>query len=504
MYRAVGTVVDDPRTMKLTLMCPLSPKQLIGKEIMSPMTDNEYVNLDRTFHELSVDACESNDVDIIRAAGTGDRLFWSDLIKEYRVVILSEAGSGKTAEIRNVTSVLRKQGKPAFFLRLEHIPKDFEAAFELGTYEDFKEWLATGDEGWLLLDSVDEARLRSPGDFELAICKLSREIRTAKDRAHIVITGRITAWRPMTDLRNCTRDLPYTFSATSERSQSNEDDTPDDSVQTETVDRPPPSFRIVALDDLTAEQVLLFVKARGIENSRTFIDAIDRADAGSFTSRPQDLEELTEFWAAEGRIGSRLELMQKSIERRLSERDQNRADAHPLSKERARDGAILLAAATTLTQEPSIRVPDGANNSKGIAVGTVLPDWDERNQATLLSRPIFDEALYGTVRFHHRSVREYLTAQWFAELLKRETSRREITRLFFREQYGWECANPALRPILPWLAILDEKIRECISRIAPEILLEGGDPSQLPLAVRKSTLHEVCEKMAKGIANQDR
>ena len=57
---------------------------------------------------------------------------------------------------------------------------------------------------------------------------------------------------------------------------------------------------------------------------------------------------------------------------------------------------------------------------------------------------------------------------------------------------------PTLRPILPWLAILDEKIRERVRKVAPEIIFEGGDPSQLPLEVRRYILHEVCEQMADG------
>ncbi len=55
-----------------------------------------------------------------------------------------------------------------------------------------------------------------------------------------------------------------------------------------------------------------------------------------------------------------------------------------------------------------------------------------------------------------------------------------------------------MRPILSWLAILDEKIRERVRKVAPEIILEGGDPSQLPLPTRKSILREVCEQLASG------
>ncbi len=470
------------------------------KPITTSDSNYEFIELNRTFTELSNLSSENDDLDINHIFSADEPLRWSNLINEYRLIILSEAGSGKTTEIRNITRTLREQGKSAFFLRLERIPRDFEEAFEVGTFEAFQEWLATSDEGWLLLDSIDEARLRSPSDFELAIHKLSRRISTAKDRTHIVITGRTTAWRPHTDLVRCTSLLPYAVKTTSESDQQVEENDFGESIQTktETPSRAKPVFKIVSLDNLTRNQIAVFVKFRGIEHSEDFLDALERADAWWFTSRPQDLEELIEFWLDKGRIGTRLEIMQNSIDRRLSERDQSRAYAHPLSAERARQGSRLLAGTTTLAKNPTIRIPDGAENSKGIAVQSVLPDWDDKDQSTLLLRPIFDEAIYGEVRFHHRSVREYLTAEWFAELLNRETSRRNIETLFFRNQYGLDIVVPTLRPILPWLAILDEKIRERVLKVAPEIIFEGGDPSQLPLKVRRYILHEVCEQMAAG------
>lgn len=471
-----------------------------------PDSDNRYnfVELNRTFHELSQYARDSDDADLSRAFHVGNQLGWPDLIREYRVVLLSEAGSGKTEEIRNIAEKLRGEGKAAFFIRLEHIPNDFEDAFEVGSFEQFQAWLASGEEGWLLLDSVDEARLRSPGDFELAIRKLGRRISTAKDRTHVVITGRTPAWRPKTDLTLCMQHLPFTPPTTAVvANEQVADSDPTASVRTVQRDRQEEStFRLVALDELSSEQIGVFARARGITDSGAFLHAVERADAWSFTSRPQDLEELTEFWIDEGRIGSRLELMRNSIVRRLTERDQDRADSRPLSLEDARQGARLLAAAATLGQEPTIRVPDGADNSKGIPVRDVLPGWDDNKQATLLSRPIFDEAIYGTVRFHHRSVREYLTAEWLAELLDRETSRRKIEALFFRTQYGLDVIVPTLRPVLPWLAILDDKVRERLRKVAPEVVFEGGDPSQLPLETRRTILHEICEQMASGTSSR--
>lgn len=465
--------------------------------------DYKYIELNRTFHELTSNY-ENDDADIRQVLGLGGRLSWQNLVEDYRLIILSEAGSGKTAEIRNIAHDLKSQGKDAFFLRLEHISNDFEDAFEIGTYNEFESWLTSGREGWLLLDSVDEARLRSPGDFELAIRKLSRRILNAKDRTHIVITSRTTAWRPKTDLAHCSTHLPFALAKTKQDGQEDNDTEGEltTATQAETKGSQKSVFKIVALDDLTSEQIAMFAMARGIKDSTAFLNAIERADAWSFTSRPQDLEELTEFWNDKGKIGTRLEIMRNSISRRLTERDQRRGDSKPLSAKRTLEGARLLAATTTLSHNQTIRIPDGAANLKGISIQSVLPDWDDKDQATLISRPIFDEAIYGTVRFHHRSVREYLTAEWFAELLERSVSRRKIERLFFRNQYGLDIVSPTLRPILPWLAILDEKIRERVHKIAPEIIFEGGDPSMLPLDVRRNILHEVCEQMAEGDPSQ--
>ena len=262
------------------------------------------------------------------------------------------------------------------------------------------------------------------------------------------------------------------------------------------------TFKVYSLADLSSEQIKIFVSKKGINNSKLFLDEIERNDAWAYTSRPQDLEEIVEFWNEHNKVGTHLELMEHSVCRRLLERDQDRADAEPISDKNANEGVRLLAAASTLLQDSTIRVPDGTNNTQGINTKSILVDWDDKECLTLLSRPIFDDAIYGTVRFHHRKVREYLTAKWFSDLLKTDTSRRKIEHLFFRKQYEKLVVTPILRPILSWLVLFDEKIRQKVMAINPEIILEGGDPAKLPTDTRREILKLVCEKIASNSINR--
>jgi hypothetical protein len=458
---------------------------------------DEFIPLDRTFHDLAFDASGDDETQLSRLYGRAKSIRWPDLLRENRVILLSEAGSGKTAEVRNIASQLRCGGKQAFFLRIEHVTQDFEGAFEEGTYEAFKAWVSSGQEGWLLLDSVDEARLRDPTDFERAIKKLGRKLRPVLQQAHIIITSRATAWRAKTDLHLCRSELPYQAA-----SKAVDEDVSGDALDDVTtkdvsdVTSPTVPFRIVALDDLQGAQVDAFLKGKNVTDVQAFHTAVERKDVLALTTRPQDLAELIDFWIEHKRIGSRLELIRNSIERRLEERDQKRADARPITKEKLRLGAQLVAAAATLGKQSDIRVPDGSENAKGVPIKDILTDWDDKDCATLLSRPVFDEGIYGTVRFHHRSVREFLTAEWLHVLLKNQGSRSKIERLFFRTQYGMEIVVPTMRPVLPWLILFDVKFLDRVCAMAPEILFEGGDPSQLPKETRSKILRQVCEQLA--------
>lgn len=481
--------------------------------------DLRYVPLNRSFRELSSYASESDDSDLAKAFYVTEAIYWPQLLQDYRIIILSEAGSGKTEEFGAIAKQLRSEGKAAFFLRLENIPGHFGSAFDVGSEEEFQSWMASGMEGWLFLDSVDEARLRSPKDFELALRILHGKLKLVYDRTHVFLSGRRGAWRPKTDLDRAKEFLPIT-AITKVAQEPIEDgdidesellddllngELDDDAIADEAAATSPikaaekstAPFRVVTLQDLSREQVETFAGARGVNDTKAFADAIEMADAWSFAAHPQDLDDLIASWMKRGEIGTRRTIMEDGVERRLRERDEDRAQAMPLTSDRALRGAQLLAAATTLGRNPYIQVPDGADGLAGIPVEQVL-DWPPDEIKALLQRPIFDGEIYGSVRFHHRSVREYLTAEWLREMLLHPASRRAIEDMFFRTQYGVEVIVPMMRPILPWIALHDDRIRERVHRLAPEVLFEAGDPTALPIEMRRSLLEGVVEDLVPG------
>ncbi|MEZ9744126.1 hypothetical protein AB4320_05485 [Vibrio splendidus] len=451
-----------------------------------------YIDLKRKLKEIPIEQL-NEEYDFSLGWGGYGSVGWQEIIDEYRTVVLSEAGTGKTEELKYLTKKLRSKNLPAFFIRLEDLTGEFEDAFEIGSYEEFTSWMESENEGWLLLDSIDEARLSDPKDFERAIKKISRQLTTALDRVHIILTGRTSAWRPKSDLSLCDDKLPLSQKRIGHTKEAK---SPSDSISTSDSGKST-TFKFYQLIELSREQIKSFAKEKGIPDPIKLLEDIERVDAWSFTTRPQDLIDLIEYWSVHNKLGTRMELMESNIQRKLSERSLDRVEPNELPLAELYSKAQTLAAVSTLTQIPHIELPEGSTHFSGNSSTSVLLDWNSNQVLDLLKRPIFDEAIYGAVRFHHRSVREFLTAKWFDALLSKSSSQAYIESMFFRTQYGIEVLTPSLRPLLPWLVIWNENFLKRVSKIDPKVFFEGGDPSQLDLEVRKEILRDVCDGLAK-------
>lgn len=443
-----------------------------------------HVPLERQFSPIAKNREEAESDEILSDWGHVTPKTWGDMDREFRCVILAEAGAGKTEELRQHARALASQGMPAFFIRIEDIETNFYKAFEIGEEAQFQSWSQSTGEAWFFLDSVDEARLENPRTFEKALRRFAKGIERGAHRAHIYLSSRPYAWRPKED-RRLLDELLYL--ATTPEGEYGEE-----GQQSE----PQSALTIYTMRPLDEERIRCFCVARAAKDIDRLLHEIERANLWSLAERPFDLEGILAKWDGDNALGGRLELLRHNINKRLrDDHNSHRAQRQPLNIERAREGACRLAAAVVLTDQAGLNVPDAAHVKPGIEAESVLADWDPKEVRALLERGVFNDIIYGAVRFRHRDVRELLAAEWFDGLLKSGNSRYSVEALFFREQYGETIITPRLRPILPWLILFDDEIRRRALEIHPEIAVEGGDPSQLPLLERRRILKDIVRRI---------
>ncbi|NUW73143.1 hypothetical protein HOP38_11485 [Vibrio mediterranei] len=440
----------------------------------------KYIALDRQFLPIIESHKDSEELIMSLSLGTNKADNWKSILNQYRTVILAEAGAGKTVELMEMASKLSNEGKPSFFIRIEDIDRNFDDAFEIGDEDEFEDWLSSNDEAWFFLDSVDEAKLAHPRAFEKAIKRFAKGIEKGAKRAHIYISSRPYSWRAESD--KALVDAHLFYPATSPRGDDDKDK------------HPKSALNVYSLRPLNRTKVYTYCIESGVSNIDELLDEIERLGLWNLAERPFDLDIIITKWLDDQSLDGRLHLLQHNIDVRLNEVHNNARK--PLNLDKAREGAQRLAAAVILTGNVGINVPDAEKVKQGIDADIILYDWEREDVKSLLESGLFNDIIYGAVRFRHRDVRELLAAQFFASLLKEEGLRSQIESYFIREVFGETVVTPLFRPILPWLILFDDSLRAKILAIKPEIAIEEGDPSQLPLSVRRQILSDVIAQIA--------
>ena len=258
---------------------------------------------------------------------------------------------------------------------------------------------------------------------------------------------------------------------------------------------------VVAMLSLVELQIVNLANSLGITDAPAFINEIRLRDLWVFTRRPLDLIDLIKSWKAEGRLGTRSEHHAANVVSKLKE-DPGRADRGHLSDEHAYRGAAQLALALTLTRTRTIRSPEQAcevENSEGVLdAARILTNWTEKARQALLRRALFDPATYGRIRFHHRSVQEYLAARQLQWLRERGMPARSLCHLLFAERYGLLVVRPSMRAIAAWLALWDHDVRRELMAREPETLISMGDAESLPLDARAELLRAFAMSYGSG------
>ena len=409
---------------------------------------------------------------------------WPALLARRLVVILGEPGSGKSWEFRHLAVTLNRQGQETFYVELEQlVSRPLVETLGPEHRHRFQKWLRGKRPARFFLDSVDEAKLRLRSGLPRELLDAIRNGigTTALKRASFVVSSRISEWQPTTDR----------IEVLARFGLSQPDPRADGGVKPRIQASAPIST--VQIDPLDREQVRKFASAKVIADVDSFIAAIDQHHAWEFCARPVDVISLIDFWQAHARLGTLTEILEYDLSLKLRETTE-RQKHFPLSEADARSGAETLAAATLLCNEIRFRVPDDSFISSGaLDAARCLPaNWKPDKCEALLSRPLFDSATYGTIRFHHRRVAEYLAAAWLRRRVAEGSRTHVLLQLLFDEVCGVKTARRRLIPVIAWLCAGDDpwnhEVRSWVLAAAPELHLEYGDSEVLPVEYRCAVL----------------
>ena len=209
----------------------------------------------------------------------------------------------------------------------------------------------------------------------------------------------------------------------------------------------------MALESLDRSRVKRFAEGRDTSRAEAFVAALGAHHAWGFARRPIDVVDLLNYWTEHGQFGSLAEVLEFSVTRNLQPPQRDRND--PLTLQQARDGAETLAAAAVMCRQLNFKAPDDALVMTGaLDVPDCLLDDREKSQIpALLTRPIFDSASYGRVRFHHHRTTEYLAAKWFASRMAEGCPRDVLEQLLSDQVGNRRVMLPTLAPLADWLCI---------------------------------------------------
>jgi len=311
------------------------------------------VDLHRTFSELRLNVEDGQEYDWGQFLGHGkNRKTWEELHENPLVVILGEAGIGKTIEFRNEANRLREAGRPAFFIALDQI-SDLQAWHQelLDHNAMYRAWEGADELGFFFLDSVDEARLKTHADFKRALGVVQQALDSTFARVRIAISTRTTDWTaPAVQSAIEERLAKPIERALAANAASATSFSFSDSPAVEVLkpsSAPTVKASVVSLDPLSDAEAHRCAKAFGLSNESTFWTAVAEGDYQFMATRPLDLRWMVDLWNQRGSLGTYIELIEANIANRLCEFNESyQAAGEVLSVDQLRSGAIELAAAT--------------------------------------------------------------------------------------------------------------------------------------------------------------
>jgi len=465
--------------------------------------EQTFSRIQRSFRDLSEkDAKDIEQIEALMRMGWSKASNWDELLKSQRILIISEAGAGKTYECKEEHKRLWNKEEAAFYFELAELANNNPKELLSPEEEDrFNSWhQSQSDIATIFLDSIDELKL-TQGSFSTALNRLSKVLSGRLNRTKLIITSRPVAF----DFQVIEKYLPVPNESITVSAEESFADIVMNHHRDKKQDKDvPPTWRTVGLMPLSDDQIKEMALREGVTDADVMLEGIRKRNAEEFSRRPQDLVELCIDWRDHKRIRKYRDQIDYSIRVKLKPRsDLERKEKTALSDEDAFEGAKQLALAALLTRKLSFRhsaeADKGGEPGTALDPATILPDWPSDKRETLLERPLFGFASYGRVRFQHRSFIEYLAAKQLESMINKGRSLKAIKRMLFAETLqGVKIVKPTMNPVASWLAASVSSIFSEVRDRQPELLLDLADPESLSLTQRINALNVYVSRYGKG------
>ncbi|MYM30675.1 hypothetical protein GTP58_20285 [Duganella sp. CY15W] len=421
-----------------------------------------------------------------------NNLTWDSLESRSVVVVLGEAGVGKTSEFLSRAKVLRERGHMAVFVALSGIIDAQRWSLGPEDAKMLKDWMESKQNGYFFLDAIDESRLKDSGALMQALNAVYEKLQDHMERAYFVLSSRHSDWAVL-DVKEAvhtylTRPTTIARLPPVRHSEPSENYAPSE----EKIERIKP----ILLTPLSKSDRERLAEHFRVKDSSEFWTAISDGNYMEMATRPRDLSWLVEYWNVHRDLGDYLALMQAYVGARLVEHNVAYKKV-ALSKEKIWFGARELAAASEVTSLPFISLQVSPRENELSALDA-LPKWRGDEIDYLLNAAIFDLSTYDRVKFNHRSMKEFLFGSWVVENLKVGVPFHLLCKVFVSETYGGEVLVPSRRFALAWACSLHPEFRQWAAIHHPEIYVFDGDPSQWDTASAETAFAGYIENVAQG------
>ncbi|MER9836171.1 hypothetical protein NKJ28_14480 [Mesorhizobium sp. M0145] len=470
-----------------------------------------YVDISRRFSKWRDENASDEDFALFERSFVGEAT-WDELLKYQRVILLAEAGSGKSRELGERAKRLAAAGEFAFHATVQNVAKESLAgALDGPSRARLEGWQNSEATGWFFIDSVDEAKLDHIR-FVDALRKIGDGLGNGLPRARIIISGRYTGWEFRADLQRLKEVLPvarHTDAGQIEPDQvlgrilRNE-------IQRESRAEKPEQPLVVLMAPLDRDQVRLFAQAQGVQQLDEFMSALDHDNLWHFAKRPLDLGWLVDYWRKNQRFGRFAEMLEASARARLQEENPEHGSRDEIDIERGMAALERIAATMVFGRNDRIEIPDTEltlEASNAFRLRNILPDWPTEQLPMLLSRSAFDPASLGQVRLHNDNegvVRGFLAARWLQARLEANAPRSRVFALLFGDADGTPIVLPSAKETAAWLSAWNGDVAREVIRRDPSLLLTAGDPTSLSTEIRQAVLEATFTQLAAGVTRYRR